>query len=74
MLKENGIPVTIWVPTFDRKVPKKFFITMPYEVETSVIIVWLLMFWDVLNLVKSKIGTNILNVFIARLLTVLNSE
>ncbi len=47
---------------------------MPYEVETGVIIVWLLMFWDVLNPVKTKIGTNVLNVFIARLLTVLNSE
>jgi hypothetical protein len=28
MLKENGIPVTIWVPTFDRKVPKENFLLL----------------------------------------------
>jgi hypothetical protein len=43
MLKENGVPVTIWVLTFDRNFPKNF-ITMPYEIKTGAMIIWLLMF------------------------------
>jgi hypothetical protein len=40
---------------------------MPYEVETGVIVVWLLLYWDILNPMKSRVGTNVLDVFIARL-------
>jgi hypothetical protein len=40
---------------------------MPYEDDTGVIVVWLLLYWDILNPMKSRVGTNVLDVFIARL-------
>jgi hypothetical protein len=39
---------------------------MPNEDDTGVIVVWLLLYWDILNPMKTKVGTNVLDVFIAR--------